>query len=62
MNTNQSNVHVMTKEEFVKRVMADLTKRKKERKDIRLKKHTQMKVYIINQIMFNRRKLNRGVN
>lgn len=51
--------HVMTKEEFVTRMVADLKARKKERIALAKKHENESKSYIVDKMIYNRKKRNR---
>lgn len=51
--------HVMTKEEFVTRLTADLAARKKEREKLAKKQEYENRSYIIDRMIYNRKKRNR---
>lgn len=51
--------HVMTKEEFVTRLTADLAARKKQRIALAKQREHESKSYIVDKMIYNRKKRNR---
>ena len=55
----KTRYYVMSKEEFVARMTADLAARKKERLALARKRENENRAYMIDKIIYNRKKRNR---
>lgn len=56
---NKPGTYVMSKEEFVTRLTADLAARKKQRIALAKKRENESKSYIVDKMIYNRKKRNR---